>query len=105
MAEPFASSPAVTRRASLTGRWARSVVVPVVLTAVLSHPTEAQDAAERTRVVILGVGHSTQLVAERQQPAALRAFFDRVEPDVIAVERAPEEFARGDRYEFTYEIQ
>jgi hypothetical protein len=64
-----------------------------------------QPAAERTRVVILGVGHSTQLVEERQQPAALRAFFDRVAPDAIGVERAPQEFERGDQYEFTYEIQ
>lgn len=59
----------------------------------------------RTRLVILGVDHSTQLVEERQRPAALRAFYDRVAPAAIAVERSPEEFARGDHYEFTYEIQ
>ncbi len=65
----------------------------------------AAQAVPPTRVVILGVGHSTQLVDERQQPAVLRAFFDRVQPDAIGVERDPGNFARGDHYEFTYEIQ
>ncbi|MEO8453505.1 MAG: hypothetical protein ABI647_27220, partial [Gemmatimonadota bacterium] len=59
----------------------------------------------RTRVVVLGVSHSAQLVSERAQPAAYRAFFDRLHPDGIAIERPPEQFARGDHYEFTYEIQ
>lgn len=58
-----------------------------------------------TEVVILGVDHSAQLVNRRQRPAAMRAFFASASPAAICVERAPEEFARGDHYEFTYEIQ
>lgn len=61
--------------------------------------------ARPTRIVVLGVTHAGQLVAESYQPAVLRAFIGRVKPDAIAVERAPEEFARGSHYEFTYEIQ
>jgi hypothetical protein len=59
----------------------------------------------KTKIVILGVGHSPQLVAEGYQPAVFRAFFDRVKPDAICIERAPQEFARNDYYEFTYEQQ
>ena len=62
-------------------------------------------AQDTTEVVILGVSHSAMLVAESYQPAVLRAYFERVEPDAICIERAPEEFARGSHYEFTYEIQ
>jgi hypothetical protein len=58
-----------------------------------------------TQVVVLGVTHSGMLVNPRQQPAAFRAFFDEIRPNVIGVERAPEQFARNDHYEFTYEIQ
>lgn len=81
------------------------IAAAVLLCLLIPGIALAQAEAERTRVVILGVGHSAQLVEERQRPAALRAFFDRVAPDAIAVERSPEEFARGDHYEFTYEIQ
>jgi hypothetical protein len=56
-------------------------------------------------VVILGVDHAAQLVSETDQPGMLAAFVERVAPDAICIERAPEEFARGDHYEFTYEIQ
>ena len=59
----------------------------------------------RTEVIILGVEHGLQLVNPRHQPAALRAFFNAVEPDAICVERSPLRFSRGDHYEFTYEIQ
>lgn len=59
----------------------------------------------KTKLLILGVGHSTQLVAESYQPAVLRAFIDRVKPDAICIERSPQEFARNDYYEFTYEQQ
>jgi hypothetical protein len=83
------------------GRCLLLTLIPLV---GMASPGAAQDIPP-TRVVILGVGHSTQLVEERQQPAALRAFFDRVQPDAIGVERDPEPFARGDHYEFTYEIQ
>lgn len=65
----------------------------------------AQGSAPRTTVVVLGVSHSAQLVAESYQPAWLRAFYDRVKPDAFAIERSPEQFARNDHYEFTYEIQ
>lgn len=62
-------------------------------------------AQDTTEVVILGVNHSAMLVAETYRPAVFRAYFDRVGPDAICVERAPAEFARGSHYEFTYEIQ
>lgn len=65
----------------------------------------AQNAPVKTKVVIMGVGHSSQLVAESYQPAVLRAFIDRVKPDAICIERSPQEFARNDFYEFTYEQQ
>jgi hypothetical protein len=97
----------VGRRTGGHGR-ARGIGIWLLLTLVHLVGSASQGAAQdvpRTRVVILGVGHSTQLVEERQQPAALRAFFDRVQPDAIGVERDPEPFARGDHYEFTYEIQ
>lgn len=63
-------------------------------------------APPATRVVILGVDHNgAQLISQAQQPAAFRAFIDRVRPDGICIERSPEEFARGDYYEFTFEQQ
>lgn len=62
-------------------------------------------AATATRVVILGVSHSNQLVAEGDQPALLEAFIDRVHPDAICIERAPRPYSRGNFYEFTYEQQ
>jgi hypothetical protein len=58
-----------------------------------------------TKVIVLGVDHSAQLVAESYQPSVFRAFFDRVKPDAICIERSPQEFARNDSYEFTYEQQ
>ena len=97
-------SSAVGGSRAMCGRLVR-IVSLLLLIPWGAAPALAQQEDEPTRVVILGVGHSTQLVVEAQRPAALRAFFDRVAPDVIAVERSPEEFARGDHYEFTYEIQ
>lgn len=68
--------------------------------------TAADAPAPRpTRVVVLGVDHSVQLVSEADRPGLLAAFIERVDPDAVCVERAPEQFARGDHYEFTYEIQ
>ncbi|MBY8821534.1 hypothetical protein [Sphingomonas colocasiae] len=58
-----------------------------------------------TRVIVLGVEHAAQLVAKGDQPGALAAFATALAPDAICIERAPEQFARGDHYEFTYEIQ
>lgn len=72
----------------------------------LAPPLGAQPApAKVTEVVILGVDHAAQLVNRRHQPAAMRAFFDRVAPSAICIERSPERVARNDHYEFTYEIQ
>lgn len=61
--------------------------------------------AAGTTIVVLGVDHSAQLVAESCQPAVYRAFFDRVAPNAICIERPPEQFACNDHYEFTYEVQ
>ncbi|MBL8656686.1 MAG: hypothetical protein JNJ92_04910 [Altererythrobacter sp.] len=59
---------------------------------------------EQTRVIVLGVDHSAQLVSRAYRAAVMEAFFDRVKPDAICVERDPENFATGDFYEFTYEV-
>ncbi|MFC0076511.1 hypothetical protein ACFFLS_05635 [Flavobacterium procerum] len=61
--------------------------------------------AQKAKVVVLGVGHSTQLVNFNQQPSAIRAFIDRVNPRAVCVERSPEEFSKNDFYEFTFEQQ
>jgi hypothetical protein len=61
--------------------------------------------SEPTRVVVLGVNHAVQLVSEDDQPGMLAAFIEKVSPSAICIERAPEPYARGDHYEFTYEIQ
>ncbi len=60
-----------------------------------------------TRLVILGTEHSPQLVAESYQPAVFRAFFARVQPQVVCIEQPPDAFVRGDfRYgEHAYERQ
>ena len=68
-------------------------------------PAAAKDTPVTTRVVVLGINHAAQLVSESDQPAALAAFVTRVAPQAVCVERAPEQFARNDHYEFTYEIQ
>ncbi|MFB9079345.1 hypothetical protein ACFFWB_18400 [Flavobacterium procerum] len=61
--------------------------------------------AQKAKVVVLGVGHSTQFVNFNQQPSAIRAFIDRVNPRAVCVERSPEEFSKNDFYEFTFEQQ
>jgi hypothetical protein len=70
-------------------------------------PLAAQQPASPapTTVVIVGVEHSAQLVARRYHPGYLRAFLDRARPAAICIERSPDEFARNDWYEFTYEAQ
>jgi hypothetical protein len=79
--------------------------IGLVLYAAIS-PAQAPGGRDiRTRLVVLGVDHSVQLVSERDQPGLLAAFIERVGPDAICVERAPEQFSRDDQYEFTYEIQ
>jgi hypothetical protein len=70
----------------------------------LEQPPQAQPAVQ-TRIVVLGVSHSKQLVSPSYQPALFRAFFDRVGPAAICIERSPNEYARGSFYEFTYEQQ
>ncbi|MEJ1095397.1 MULTISPECIES: hypothetical protein [unclassified Pseudoxanthomonas] len=75
------------------------------LLALVALPAAAREAPATTRVVVLGVNHAAQLVSESDQPAALAAFVTRLAPQAICVERAPEQFARNDHYEFTYEIQ
>lgn len=63
----------------------------------------AQDT--KPKVVILGVEHSSQLIKTMHQSAVLRAFIKDVNPSGICIERSPEEYLRGDFYEFTYEHQ
>lgn len=72
--------------------------------AILLSPV-AQAAEGKSRVTILGVEHTAQLVSEHDQPGILAAFIDRVKPSAICIERPPEQAARGDYYEFTYEVQ
>jgi hypothetical protein len=78
-----------------------------VFLAILAFGPGICEAGEnaKTRIIVLGVSHSGQLISERNSPAQLAAFVHRLHPDAICVERAPELFARGDQYEFTYEIQ
>ena len=61
--------------------------------------------AQKAKVVVLGVGHSSQLINYNQQPAAIRAFINKVNPSAICIERSPEEFSKNNFYEFTYEQQ
>lgn len=82
-----------------------TLCIGLIFWAVCFAQTSEGAPPTKTKVVILGVGHSPQLVAESYQPAAFRAFFDRVKPDAICIERSPQEFARNDFYEFTYEQQ
>lgn len=95
----------LNRSAGACGRsLACAAVVLLVFGGCFARPRQARTPAE-ARVVILGVSHSAQLVAESYQPAVFRAFFERVNPDAICIERSPQEFARNDFYEFTYEQQ
>lgn len=68
-------------------------------------PAQPSDPAPVTTLVILGVEHAAQLVGRAYHPGYFRAFFDRLRPAAICIERSPEEFARGDYYEFTHEVQ
>ena len=83
----------------------RSLLLVLTVWTVVAPAPSAQTALARTRVVVLGVTHSAQLVAETQRPALFRAFLDRVAPNAVAVERDPQSFARNDLYDFTYEVQ
>lgn len=81
------------------------ILVVVISLADVSAQASTYVESPKTKVVILGVGHSTQLVAESYQPAVIRAFINRVKPDAICIERSPQEFSRNDFYEFTFEQQ
>lgn len=85
----------------------RLLLMSLALVAMPDATTGAAPGASGApaRVVVLGVDHAAQLVAEDDRPGMLAAFIERVDPHAICVERAPEPFARGDLYEFTYEIQ
>jgi hypothetical protein len=81
-------------------------VIAMLAFALASTPVFAgRDAVSPTRVIVLGVDHAAQLVAKGDQPGALAAFVKVLSPDAICIERPPEQAARGDHYEFTYEIQ
>jgi hypothetical protein len=87
------------------GPISKLLALALALAGIAAPPVSAQPRPDRTEVIVLGVDHAAQLVNRRHQPAALRAFFSAVAPNAICVERSPERFARGDHYEFTYEIQ
>lgn len=59
----------------------------------------------KTKVFILGVGHSIQLASRNHHPGIIRTFFESVKPDAICIERSPEKYFKSDYYEFTYEQQ
>lgn len=75
----------------------------ILITVTFSSAVAAEP--EKARVVILGVDHAAQLVAEKDQPAMLAAWLDRVRPAAVCIERPPEQASRQDYYEFTYEVQ
>lgn len=56
-----------------------------------------------TRVVILPVNHSQQLVARADQPGLLTALMETLKPDAICLEIFPRAYARNDFYDFVYE--
>lgn len=60
---------------------------------------------ERTDVTILGVSHAAQLFSKDYRPAYLRAWVDKVDPDVVAVELTSSRYETNTPYGFTYEIQ
>ena len=64
-----------------------------------------ENGAVKSKLIILGVNHAYQLVSKECQPAVYRAFFDRVNPDIIGIERTPEKYARMDLQEYAYEQQ
>lgn len=76
----------------------------LILVAATLSPAVAAEAG-KTRVVILGVDHTAQLVAEKDRPGILAAWLDRVRPAAVCIERPPEQASRQDYYEFTYEVQ
>ena len=70
------------------------------MASTLSSVTAEPCGRQPRRVLTIGV-----LVGRAYHPGWFRAFFDLVHPSAICIERSPDEFARGDFYEFTYEAQ
>lgn len=70
-----------------------------------SHTVGASETRTYAEVTVLGVAHSAQLYKREYRPAALRAWLEGVNPDVIAVEVTQERLQQADFYGFTYEIQ
>lgn len=68
-------------------------------------PRLALAGEAQTKLAILGVDHTAQLVAEKDQPGMLAAWLDLVKPAALCIERPPEQASRQDFYEFTYEVQ
>ncbi len=103
-------SGAVSQWRAVRGYWL-AVILTIAPTAGLAAQLPAgalgamNDSTRTTTVVILGVDHSAQLVGRAYHPGYFRAFFERVRPSALCVERSPDEFARNDYYEFTYEAQ
>ena len=83
----------------------RSIFALAALLLAAAFPCLAVAEEPKTRVAILGVDHSAQLVAEKDQPGMLAAWLDMVKPDALCIERPPEQASRQDFYEFTYEVQ
>lgn len=90
---------------TFANRFLCAIFASVILFGVCFAQSLQQTELIKTKIVVLGVNHSPQLAAESYQPAVFRAFFDRVKPDAVCIERSPQEFARNDYYEFTYEQQ
>ncbi len=79
----------------------------VAIVTALPVGAKAADPAETApaRVIVLGVDHGTQLVSSKDQPGVLGAYLESLRPDAICIERPPEQAARNDYYEYTYEVQ
>ncbi len=83
----------------------RRLLACLVLLLAAPVPSVAQASETQTKVAILGVDHTAQLVAEKDQPGKLAAWLDLVKPAAVCIERPPEQASRQDYYEFTYEVQ
>jgi hypothetical protein len=87
-------------------KWiARFCVLVLAATTAAGMAATPGTAPAATRVLILGVEHAAQLVSERDQPGVLAAFLEKLAPAAVCIERPPEQAARGDYYEYTYEVQ
>ncbi len=100
--------------ADMTLRFRQRFAFAIAAVAALAQPAWSQQSAPAspgaatpaavTTLVILGVDHSSQLVSRAYHPGYLRAFFERVKPSALCVERSPDEFARGDYYEVSVQF-